>query len=131
MVELGDAAVAHGAVLGAQRAPHQARRAEPRRLEPAAHALRQLDYRLRTNNIHPYLLSYLLLGYMKLLQRREFQTEQNPIRLSAALQRLEQEALYKKIAYDQIGHHNNFLPQQTAILLNKNVSKHNNVTVHK
>lgn len=49
VVELGDAAVAHGAVLGAQRPPHQAGRAEARRLEPAAGRLRQLDDRLQPN----------------------------------------------------------------------------------
>lgn len=48
VVELGHAAVAHGAVLGAQRPPHEARRAEARRLEPAPRRLRQLDNRLRT-----------------------------------------------------------------------------------
>lgn len=43
VVELGHAAVAHRAVLGAQRTPHQAGRTEARRLEPAARRLRQLD----------------------------------------------------------------------------------------
>lgn len=54
VVELGDAAVAHGAVLGPQRAPHQARRAEPRRLEPAARRLRQLDDRLLRAPMSPH-----------------------------------------------------------------------------
>lgn len=66
MVEARYAAVADGAVLGAQRAPHHARRAEPRRHEPAARRalafalaalpvradLRQLDYSLHTTRYY-------------------------------------------------------------------------------
>lgn len=47
VVELGYAAVANGAVFGAQRAPHETRGTEARRLESTAGRLRELDYSLK------------------------------------------------------------------------------------